>query len=215
VRELVQPRERGLRLRNKMTEKDYNPEQRNAKLIKKQDIEKKNLVTAPIEKKVNEGREKPKEKAEASKEEKKKQKPKVPKVKKTEAILNASSLPISTKKATDICRFIRGKKIQKAISELEKILAHKRALPMKGEIPHQKGMNIASGGYPKKAIEHFVKLLKGLQANANANGLDGPFISLAMANLASRPYGRFGRVRKKRTHVKLIAKEKSKKGVKR
>ena len=33
----------------------------------------------------------------------------------------------------------------------------------------------------------------------------------AVANLASRPYGRFGRWRRKRTHIKLVAKELKKK----
>ena len=78
---------------------------------------------------------------------------------------------------------------------------------MKGEIAHRKG-KIMSGGYPLKASEHFVMLLKSLQANANANGLDEPVIVEAMANMASRPYGKFGRVKKKRSHVVIKVREK-------
>ena len=51
-------------------------------------------------------------------------------------------------------------------------------------------------------------MLKSLQANSNVNGLDDPLIAEAMANIASRPYGRFGRIRRKRTHIKIIAKDK-------
>jgi ribosomal protein L22 len=128
--------------------------------------------------------------------------------KKTEAVINGKSLPISTKKSVAICKFIVGKKLYKAISDLEQVLTHKKVVPMKGEIPHQKGKGISSGGYPKKAVEYFIKLLKSLQANANVNGLDEPKIVHAMANLASRPYGKFGRVRKKRTHVQIKVKDK-------
>ncbi len=133
---------------------------------------------------------------------------KVDRPKRTEAVINGKSLPISTKKSVAICKFINGKTLQRAISELEQVLTHKEVIPMKGEIPHQKGKGISSGRYPKKASEHFINLLRSLQANANVNGLDNPVISKAMANLASRPYGKFGRVKKKRTHVQIKVKEK-------
>ncbi len=133
---------------------------------------------------------------------------KKPIVKKTEAVVNAKSLPISTKYAIAICRFIKKKKIEKAIAELEQVLMKKKAVPMKGEIPHRKG-KMMSGRYPKKATEHFITILKSLQANAIATELEEPVIAEAMANLAQRPYGRGGR-RKKRTHVKIIAREKKK-----
>ncbi len=85
----------------------------------------------------------------------------------------------------------------------------KKAVPMKGEIPHRKG-KIMSGRFPKKSAEHFIKLLKSLNANANLNELNNPVISEAVSNIAQRPYGKHGRVRKKRTHVKLVAKESKK-----
>ena len=132
----------------------------------------------------------------------------IDKPKKTEAIINGRSLPISTKKSVAICKFIAGKKLYKAIYDLEQVLTHKKVVPMKGEIPHQKGKGISSGGYPKKAAEYFIKLLKSLQANANVNGLEEPVIVEAIANLASRPFGKFGRVRKKRTHVQIKVKDK-------
>jgi ribosomal protein L22 len=130
-----------------------------------------------------------------------------PKIKKHEAVVNGFGLPISTKKSAAICKFIRRKKIDKAIAELEEVFAKKRALPMKGEYPHKKGT--MSGGYPKNATEDFIKLLKNLQANANVNELEKPVITKAIANLASRPYARFGRWRKKRTNVRIVATEKN------
>lgn len=161
------------------------------------------LSTEKISEQKDEVKEKPEE-------EKKKPIQKKPVVKKTEAVVNAKSLPISTKYSMAICRFIKNKKIGNAIVDLEQVIVKKKAVPMKGEIPHKKGKGMMSGRYPKKTSEHFVKLLKSLLANANANEIDNPIIVEAVANLAQRPYGRFGRTRKKRTHVRLVTKEKKK-----
>ncbi|MBI4116704.1 hypothetical protein HY449_03085 [Candidatus Pacearchaeota archaeon] len=130
--------------------------------------------------------------------------------KKTEAVVNANSLPMSTKTAGAICRFIKGKEIQRAISDLEEVIAKRKAVPMKGEIPHRKG-NIMSGRYPKNASEIFIKLLKSLNSNANYLSVENPIISEAIPNNAPRPYGKFGAVRKKRTHmtIKAIPKKKT------
>jgi len=133
---------------------------------------------------------------------------KKPIIKKTEATVNGRNLPLSTKYSIAICKFIKNKRIERAIDELEQVLKQKKAIPMKGELPHRKGKKIMSGKFPKKATEHFIKLLKNLSANANVHGLNKPIIVEAIANIASRPFGRFGRVRKKRTHVTIKVKEK-------
>ncbi len=123
----------------------------------------------------------------------------------TRAVTNLSNLPISTKKARDVCRFIKGKRIEEAIEDLEEVIAKRKAVPMRGEIPHKKGKGISSGGYPKKVAQFFIKALKNLEANSRE--LNDPIISLAIANIGSRPLGRFGRIRRKRTHLKLVAEE--------
>jgi len=146
-------------------------------------------------------------KEENIKEEKKEEKPVKEKPKKTEAVVNAYNLPISTKHSAAICSFIKNKKIENAIAELGQVLILKKAVPMKGEIPHRKGKRIMSGRFPKKATQNFITLLKNLSANATYNGLENPVIVETIANIGSRPYGRFGLVRKKRTHVRLKAME--------
>ena len=153
-------------------------------------------------------------KIEDKKEEKaedKKKEVKIQRAKKTEAVVNATAVPISTLDSIYICNFIRKKTIAKAIADLEDVLAMKRVIPMKGEVPHRKGKGVMSGRYPKIPCQHFIKLLKTLQANSNVNGLENPIISEAFANMGSRPYGRFGRIRRKRTHIKLKATEKTNK----
>ena len=130
---------------------------------------------------------------------------------KTEAVVKAYNLPISTKYSAAICKFIKNKRIEDVITDLEQVLKFRKAIPMKGEIPHRKGRGIMSGRFPKKATESFIKLLKNLSANASYRGLEEPVIVESVANIGSRPYGKFGAVRKKRTHVKITARNKEKK----
>lgn len=131
-----------------------------------------------------------------------------PKAKKTEAVVNSFDLPISTIESAAICRFIKGKKIDLAIGDLEKVMSLKKAVPMKGELPHRRGKGMMSGRYPKKSAKHFIKVLKSLSGNAIANGVENPIVVEAVANIGQRQYGRFGSVRRKRTHLKIVAKSK-------
>lgn len=197
-----------LNQRNKMTEKDYNPEQRNAKAMKKQETAK--VAKAPVNKTPETKKENIEEKKVDNKEvekktEKKKQPQKV--VKKDEAIVRGISVPISTKVSVAICKFIKKKPLEKAIKELEEVLKFKRAIPMKGEIPHRKG-KMMSGRYSIKATEQFLKMLRNLLANSNVNGVENPIIIEAVSNKAARPYGRFGAIKRKRTHVTIKVVEK-------
>lgn len=222
-----------------MTEKDYNPERRNKKVVVNTELKKQQITSQPqkkekiaetkvsedknvineedaqqiTDKKISEPTGEAKISEAKSSEEKKKPIQKKPVVKKTEAVVNGNSLPISTKTSGAICRFIKYKKINEAIADLEKVIAKKKAVPMRGEIPHRKG-KIMAGRFPQRAAKHFVELLKTLSANANVNGLENPIIVEAFANRASEPYGRFGRVQKKRTHIKIKCMEKKTKEAK-
>ncbi|MBS3070709.1 hypothetical protein J4407_00200 [Candidatus Pacearchaeota archaeon] len=168
--------------------------------------EKSKIEKEIVEAQKTKGAKTPEVKKEIKKEETKSRHQDAIRKKKTEVVVKFSNLHISTKHSIAVSKFIKGKTIEGAITDLEKVVSMKKAVPMKGEIPHRKGM--MSGRYPKKAAEHFIKILKSLSANANINGIENPIISEAISNFGQRPYGRFGSVRKKRTHVKLIAKEK-------
>ena len=171
------------------------------------DVEKSGVPEAIAKKEIKLDEKSTKISEESKKTEKKGEKPKI---KKTEAIIQSFSLHISTKHSVAICNFIRNKAIERAINDLEQVIVLRKAVPMKGEIPHRKGKRISSGRYPKNASEHFIKLLKSLLANSNTIDLNNPIITEAVSNLASRPYGKFGRVKRKRTHVKLVASERKK-----
>lgn len=129
------------------------------------------------------------------------------KVKKDSAKAYGRSMPISTKVAVAICKFIKNKTPKKAIEDLELVMTLKKPVPMKGEIPHRKG-KIMSGRFPKRAAEGFLVVVKNLVSNADQNNMEAPVIIEAIANKAQRPYGKGGRWKRKRTHVELIAKEK-------
>ncbi len=216
-----------------MTEKDYNPNQKEKKSMKKQKVVakanpeseaslQKNKVLKETKKaeesakkekteiqniKESENKKEISEKEKTS--EKKEVKKEIPKIKRTEVSAKGINLPISTKDAKFVCKFILRKNLGDAIRDLQKVVVGKKAVPMRGEIPHRKGKGIDSGRFPKKAAENFIIVLRSLAANANQSNIDEPVIIKAGANLASRPYGRFGRTQKKRTHIEVIVKEKS------
>lgn len=128
---------------------------------------------------------------------------------KTEAVVNGRSIPISIKHSIAVCNFIRNKNIDYAIFELEKVEKKKIAVPMRGEIPHRRGM--MSGRYPVNAVKHFIILLKSLKANALVNGMEIEKYKIACkSDVAFRPFKKAGR-RAKRAHIiiKLIQMDKT------
>lgn len=137
---------------------------------------------------------------------KKKEEKKIPK--KEEAVAIGRNMHISKKHGAYICAFIKNKKIDNAISDLEQVKKMKKIVPFKGEIPHKKGKGMMSGRYPVKAAGLFINVLKGLKGNVIVNGLDldNTKIYFASSSWSARPM-RSGRREGKRTNVILKAKE--------
>jgi ribosomal protein L22 len=134
----------------------------------------------------------------------------IKRVAKDKACANGYSMRISTKHVMAICDVIRGKSPEWSIERLERVLEGKDVIPMPGrEVAHKKGKGIAGAKYPKNASEEMIQLLKQLAANASVNGIENPVITLAKANVASRPYKSHGR-KAKRTHVSLEVMDKTK-----
>ncbi|TLZ50610.1 MAG: 50S ribosomal protein L22 [Methanobacteriota archaeon] len=82
-------------------------------------------------------------------------------------------LPISPKKAVEMCRAIRGKSVEDAKEYLEEVIALTRAVPMKRYkmmVGHKAG--IGPGRYPVKVARHFLKVLQTAEENAGYKGLD-------------------------------------------
>ncbi len=120
------------------------------------------------------------------------------------------SLPISAKKSVELCSFIRGKGLNKAMRLVQGVIDEKIAVPFrkyaKGGTGHKPG--IGPGRYPVKVCEDVLKLLKQVQANARNKGLDSAnlVISNILANKAGMAwhYGRQRRRRMKRTHIEVV-----------
>jgi large subunit ribosomal protein L22 len=203
-----------------MTEEQKNQkieEKKVEKPVEKKKEEDKEIEAKPIpniespEVKNKETKDKKEDKSsEASKVDEKKEtpKPKQKIIKKEEAVARSTNLHVSMKQCKYICKFIKNKKIDQAISDLEQVMKYKIAVPFKGEIPHRKGKGIMSGRYPIKASTYIIATLKALKGNIIANGIDleKAIIVEASANWGARPL-RKGNVQGKRTNVMLKAKE--------
>ncbi len=123
------------------------------------------------------------------------------------------ALPISMKKTVELCNFIRGKELPKAVSLLEGVLEERVAIPFrkyaKGGTGHKPG--IGPGRYPKKACTEVIKLLRQAQANAKNKGLDTANLVvnsiLAKKGAQTWHFGRQRRRMMKRTHVEVTVME--------
>jgi len=85
-------------------------------------------------------------------------------------------LSISWKKAVEVCRFIKGKKLSQAKDLLEKVLRKEVMVPFtkfRRKRAHHGSINgYASGGYPVKVVKEVLKILRNVEANAENKGLD-------------------------------------------
>ncbi len=129
------------------------------------------------------------------------------------AVVNAKSVPISTKMSVEICSAVKGKNLVQARRILHDVLNMKRALPIKrfnADLGHKPGM--ASGRYPINASKAFLNLLDSVEANAQNKGLNVNDLIIVHAKAdkgeARWHFGRKGRAKMKNTHVSLIVEEK-------
>ncbi len=82
-------------------------------------------------------------------------------------------LPISPKKAVELCNAIRGKPLEEAKDYLERVIALEQPVPMRRYhtmVGHKHG--VGPGRYPVKTARHFLKVLQGAEENAGYKGLD-------------------------------------------
>jgi large subunit ribosomal protein L22 len=126
------------------------------------------------------------------------------------AIVNGTFVNASFKHAVEICKFVRGKKLNSAIGLLKNVEEEKIAVPMtrfKKTIPHKPG--IGPGRYPVKASKAIRELLESASKNAEAKGLnqDKLIIKVLEANraLSARRSARFRRG--KLTNIKIMVSE--------
>jgi large subunit ribosomal protein L22 len=85
-------------------------------------------------------------------------------------------MPISFKHAVEICRVLKGKKIEDAKKILEDVIEMRKPIPFKRykkKVAHKRGLDRwYAGRYPQKAARFILKVLKNLEANAEYKGLE-------------------------------------------
>jgi large subunit ribosomal protein L22 len=129
-------------------------------------------------------------------------------------------LKVSPKAATEICRKLRGMRLDSAKELLEAVQKKKRAIPYrryKKEVPHRSlEEGWYAGRYPVKAAKAFLFLLEELEANAEYKGLDVDRIRIVHAasqrgmktqRVISRAYGRASPYHNTLVHIELMGYE--------
>ncbi len=85
-------------------------------------------------------------------------------------------LRISHKHAREVCKTIRGMRLNKAKRYLEQVIAKKQPVPFKRytkKLGHRHGMQKAMvGKYPIKAAAEILRVLQSAEGNAEFKGLD-------------------------------------------
>ena len=83
---------------------------------------------------------------------------------------------ISHKAAREICKTIKGMKLEVAKDFLQKVILKKTPVPFrryKKKVAHRRGLQkFYAGRYPVKAAREILKVLENAEANAEYKGLD-------------------------------------------
>ncbi len=124
------------------------------------------------------------------------------------------SLPISYKQSVEVCKYIKGKNLSVAMTELGQVVEGVKAIPYtrfnRGGTGHK--TNIGPGRYPIKTSAAIIKVLDDVKQNAKNKGLDlGKLTILHIAankGAKSYHYGRKRRRLMKRTHIEVVVAEK-------
>ncbi len=141
---------------------------------------------------------------------------------KKSAVAVLKNKPVSLKYVLEIIRAVKGKRVDKAIAFLKRVMAFEEHLPLRvynKKVPHRKGQAksyVKAGRYPVRAAKAFIELLELAKANANNKGLDAEnllivhaFASQGFRRTAYQPMGRIaGKVRKRKScHMEVVVRE--------
>lgn len=129
-----------------------------------------------------------------------------------QAIANGKNLPISWKDCTEIGRFIKGDKIEKAERKLEQVIEKDLYVPYTkydGGAGHRS--HGEQGGYPVKASEEILELIKSAKHNAEDQGMTENKLIIQNIKTNQGPQIRTPKRHrgqsKKSAHVKIIVGE--------
>lgn len=133
-----------------------------------------------------------------------------------------SNARVSLKYSTELCREIKGKKVEKVEKLLQDIVEKKRFLPLRRyrlEMGHRKGKAVSktkSGKYPIKLCKVWLDLLNSVKANADYKGLNSENLIIlhcfASQGFRRRSHQKQGRIAgkshlRKSAHIEVIVRE--------
>jgi large subunit ribosomal protein L22 len=126
-------------------------------------------------------------------------------------------LRVSLKHAKEVCKTIKGMKLEEAKNLLTQAINKKTAIPFhryKKKAAHRRGLQKAyAGKYPVKAAKRILQVLEGAEANAEFKGLDTERLRIIHAtaspamkirNYIPRAFGRMSPYFDTLTHVELV-----------
>jgi len=123
------------------------------------------------------------------------------------------NLFISHKASYEIAKFIKQRKVEWAIKNLELVAEQKVAVPFtryNRDVAPKAGLGVGAR-YPRKASLQVIKLLKNLRGAAKNKGLETDNLVIIHAAAFKGPkrrrYGRKIGLERKNTHFELVAKE--------
>ena len=99
---------------------------------------------------------------------------------------SAREVRVSPKHATEVCRTIKGMRLEQAKTYLHKVIVKEEAVPIrkhKKKIPHRRGFQKAyAGRYPVNAAQKVLYVLENAEANAEYKGLDAERLKVIYAS---------------------------------
>ena len=129
-------------------------------------------------------------------------------------------LRVSPKHAREVCKTIKGMKLDQAKEYLRQVMAKKKPVPFrryKKDVGHRHGMEKAfAGRYPVKAAQKILKVLEGAEANAEYKGLDlerlriihaSAYPGMKIRRYIERAFGRASPHVETLCHIELVLEE--------
>ena len=131
------------------------------------------------------------------------------------------NLPLSLKDSVNLCRALKGMRLEDAKEFLEDVIHKRRAVPYfryLDSISHRRG--IGPGRYPVKEAKHILKVLENAEANAENKELDTDNLYIfhiaahkgqVYKRFTPKAYGRSAEIRRDRVHIEVILEEREEK----
>jgi ribosomal protein uL22 len=122
------------------------------------------------------------------------------------------NLDISPKQGTEICKYVRGRSLNKAKMLLQQAIDEKRAVPFTrftNGLGHKPGMS--AGRYHPKACSQILKIIKSAEANAKNKGYNSSDLKIVHISMQigtkNWHYGRQRRSIFKNSHIEVVLQE--------